>query len=117
MIEFITNPVVEILDDTWNVLREDFIVKYYDTTFIIPAGFVTDLASVPRIPVFYAIVANKGKKAAVIHDWLYQEKILSRKQADKAFYDALEAQGVDWVTKNIMYSGVRIGGQAYWDKA
>lgn len=115
MIEFITNPIVEVLDDNVFVLRDDFIVKYYDYTFIIDAGFLTDFASVPRVPVAYTLFAGRAKKSAVLHDWAYQNKPFSRLECDKMFLCAMEAQGLNWFTRQAMYRGVRLGGAAYWN--
>ena len=116
MIEFITNPIVEVLDDTWNVLRDDFIVKYYDQTIVIPSGFTTDFASVPRVPLAYTLFADKAKKSAVLHDYLYETKMFSRLQCDKAFLCAMEAEGLNWFTRYAMYQGVRLGGSRYYNR-
>ena len=114
MIEFVTNPVVEVINDQWNVLRSDFIVKYYDYTLIVPKGFSTDFASVPRIPIAFTLFANKAKKSAVLHDWLYTTKPFSREECDKAFLCAMEAEGLNWVTRQAMYRGVRLGGALHY---
>lgn len=116
MLEFVTNPVVEVLGENSFVLRDDFIVKYYDFTFVIDSGFTTDFASVPRLPVVYMLFAGKAKKSAVFHDFLYTTQPFSRLDADVAFLDAMEAEGLDLFTRMAMYRGVRIGGQSYWDK-
>ncbi|WP_161968944.1 DUF1353 domain-containing protein [Aquitalea magnusonii] len=34
-------------------------------------GFLTDYASVPRVPVLYLLFGDTTHKAAVIHDWLF----------------------------------------------
>lgn len=115
MIEFITNPVVEVVGDTTFVLRSEFVVKYYYQTFVIDAGFVTDFASVPRIPLVYTLFAGRAKKSAVLHDFLYEAKTFSRAECDKAFLCAMEAEGLGWLTRQAMYLGVRIGGSAYWN--
>lgn len=115
MIEFITNPIVEVINDDMFVLRDDFIVKYYDYTFVIDSGFVTDFASVPRIPIAFTLFAGKAKKSAVLHDWLYTHKPFSRAEADKAFLCAMEAEGLGWFTRQSMYRGVRMGGASYWN--
>lgn len=116
MIEFITNPIVEVLDDDTFILRDDFVVKYYDTTFIIDAGFVTDFASVPRIPIAFTLFAGKAKKSAVWHDYLYTTKPFSRAECDKAFLCAMKAEGLGWFTRMAMYQGVKLGGGAYYNK-
>lgn len=115
MIEFITNPIVEVVDDDTFILRDDFVVKYTDYVFVIPEGFLTDFASVPRIPFAYMLFAGKAKKAAVIHDWLYTTKPCTRKEADDIFLCAMESLGIGWFVRQAMYRGVRLGGQSYWD--
>ncbi len=51
--------------------------------YVIPSGFRWDLSSVPRP--FWAILPPDGdfEIAALIHDYLYQNQITSRKFADK----------------------------------
>lgn len=112
MIEFITNPIVEVLDDEWSVLRADFIVKYFEHIFVIEEGFLTDFATVPRVPIFYAIFANRAKKSAVLHDYLYGCAMYSRLECDKAFLCAMEAEGLPWIVRQAMYRGVRLGGSS-----
>lgn len=116
MIEFITNPIVEVLDDEWNVLRADFVVKYFDHTFVIEEGFLTDFATVPRVPIFYTIFANRAKKSAVLHDYLYGTAMYSRLECDKAFLCAMEAERLGLVTRQAMYTGVRLGGASRYGK-
>ncbi|WP_139385602.1 DUF1353 domain-containing protein, partial [Salmonella enterica] len=45
----------------------------------VPAGFVTDFASVPRI--FWTILPSDGKyaKAAIIYDYLYDNALRTKK--------------------------------------
>jgi hypothetical protein len=38
----------------------------------VPAGFVTDFSSVPRVPLAYWLVGGKGRRASVPHDWGYE---------------------------------------------
>lgn len=85
-------------------------------TITVPVGFVTDYASVPRIPFVYDILADRGDAAATLHDWLYTlpHDGVSRKQADGVLKEALEVQGVPaWMAWQF-YIGVRIGGRSHW---
>jgi hypothetical protein len=62
----------------------------------IPAGFVTDFASVPQI--FWSIIPPTGTKtrAAVIHDYLYTAHPQGRPWADKVFLEAMKVgQNID----------------------
>lgn len=82
----------------------------------IPAGFTTDLASIPRF--FYRIVnpCTEGtRRPAIVHDFIYSGATdLTRKQADVIFYDALRECGVNWLLANAMYYALRIGGRWAW---
>jgi hypothetical protein len=85
----------------------------------VPAGFVTDFASIPRIfwniapPSYYA-------KPAILHDWLYYngavgDLVVTRAQADKTFRDALKETGVNGTRRWIMWSAVRTFGGRAWN--
>lgn len=86
---------------------------------IIPKGYVTDFASVPRIfwvifpPHFYSY-----RKPSIIHDYLYTENkiILSRKESDKEFSELLKQNGAWCVTIFLFYSYVRLFGWIKWNK-
>lgn len=74
-----------------------------------PRGFQTDLASVPRVPLAWWLTGGHGNRAAVIHDWLLEEGIVSRATADRVFREALQASGTPPWRTWLMYAGVRIG--------
>jgi hypothetical protein len=76
----------------------------------VPTGFITDFASVPRLPVAYLLTANTGHEAAVIHDWLYTTHEHFRRVADAIFEEALIAGGEPRWRSSLMWLGVRVGG-------
>jgi len=88
----------------------------------IEAGFDTDFASVPRG--LWNLYPPDGaySPAAFIHDALYWHqataetdgKPVTRSQADAVFYEAMEALGINWVTRSILYRAVRLGGGKAW---
>lgn len=80
----------------------------------VPKGFTTDFASVPRVPVVYLLYANRGKKAAVIHDYLYRYKLYDRATCDAVFREALAADGEGFFISWAMWSGVRLFGWNYY---
>lgn len=80
----------------------------------VAAGFVTDFASVPRLPFAYMVVGGKGKRAACLHDWLYSGAAADRKSADRVFAEALRACGYGRLVENLMYAGVRFGGGSHY---
>ena len=94
-----TKPlIVEKLDNgLWKVARAfEYHVGEEGSNDIIsvPEGFQTDFASVPRI--FWVILPPDGKytQAAVVHDFIYNKQIRSRKEADRIFLEAMQVLGV-----------------------
>lgn len=84
--------------------------------FTVPAGFVTDFASIPRGLWNLLPVHGRQDKAAVLHDFLYAHNGVTRAEADALFREAMEAEGVGKVARNLMYAGVRAGGWKPWNK-
>ena len=80
----------------------------------VPAGFPTDLASTPRIPIIYEACGNIAVRAAVIHDYLYSSGRESRAVADAVLREAAEVTGVSWAQRWMMWVGVRIGGGSHY---
>ena len=76
----------------------------------VPEGFVTDFASVPRIPVAYLLMNDVGQPAAVIHDYLYRFATCTRAQADEVLEEALNVLGVSWWRRKAMWTAVRLAG-------
>lgn len=83
---------------------------------MVPAGFVTDLASIPRG--LWNLIPKIGKydRAAVVHDFLYQFNTCSRADADFVLKEAMEVSGVSWWPRWPIYLGVRVGGGKVWDE-
>lgn len=84
----------------------------------VPAGFIHDLASVPRALRSFVPVIGPWNKAAVVHDWCYvaQPADFTRWKADALFLAGLKASGVGWITRTLMWLAVRVGGWVYWNK-
>lgn len=102
------------------ILLEDLVLE--DDVFgeiTVPKGFVTDYASVSVLqnlilaPVF-VLVADYGDKAATVHDMLYTEAKLSRKECDQVLYRALLAEGLEKWRAWLFYAGVRVGGGSHF---
>lgn len=83
---------------------------------VVPRGFITDLASIPK-PLRAVLDVNGPSRApAVLHDWLYCSHIVSRDRADDLLRIALETRGVGVIERNAFWSGVRAFGWLYWNK-
>ncbi|PUA19564.1 DUF1353 domain-containing protein [Glaciimonas sp. PCH181] len=84
-------------------------------TFIVPRGFKTDLASVPRLPVVFLLAGATSNEAAALHDFLYSTHPVTRSVADAVLKEASAVTGVPVWRRWLMYIGVRIGGASHWD--
>lgn len=82
-----------------------------EEVIVVPAGTVTDLASVPRL--LWAIFPPHGRwaKAAIVHDYLYQGAIKTKDYADRVFFDAMTVLGVPKWRRVLMYWAVRLFGR------
>lgn len=130
------------------VIYRDFEIEFwlYGECYrlVIPAGYITDFASVPRImqnlPQFGPTDASGF--AAVPHDYNYSSQgrvratwlhviedgrevtvvptavdlVLTRKDCDELLYQGLIASGYSRATAWAFYAGVRIGGRLYWNR-
>lgn len=88
-----------------------------DTVVEVPAGFETDLASVPWFGRWLVSSWKGTARAAVVHDFLYSvvgRRVhgFTRAQADAIFSEALRVTGSRlWV---LIYATVRLFGLAAW---
>ena len=87
-------------------------------TVTVPAGYVTDFASVPRLPLAYLLAGDSAHEAAVIHDWLYtvhavDGKPVTRRQADAVFGEAIDVSDPN-APGGLMWLAVRLGGGGSW---
>jgi hypothetical protein len=102
--------------DEWVLLAPlEWVSK--DAHVVVPRGFITDLASVPR-PLRGVLNVNGASRApAVLHDFCYCSQVMAtRKEADLLFLQALTACGVSSLAARAYYAGVRVGGWRYWHK-
>lgn len=107
----------ELLTDrkTWRLLAPFSYVDPDNGRVEVPAGFVTDFASVPRWPLTFALMGQYGHAAAVLHDWLYWTGSLGRQAADRVFLNALRSSGIARWRSYLMFAGVRIGGASRYN--
>ena len=104
------------VDDTYFMLLQDLVYysKKYNIKISVPASMVSDGPSVPRIPFLFWLFGHKGKRAAVVHDWLYRNMLLPREICDAIFREALRDSKKYAFTANGMFAGVRVGGWAHY---
>lgn len=114
-------PVLSPFGDgtQWVVLENmDFIIQldHNSTTMIrVPRGFVTDLASTPRVIWSYYPPFGKYLTASILHDYLYWRQVCNREQADKILYQTMRDAGVDQETQSRFYVALNLDGKKAWD--
>ena len=110
--------ILEYLDGrTWKLTESlGFLSKKFERRFAVPANFITDFASIPRI--FWRLFPPTGKygKAAVLHDYLYAHNGVTRSEADGVFLEAMEELEVGWLTRHTLHKAVRAGGWLPWKR-
>jgi hypothetical protein len=99
-------------DQLWEVV-EPLVYRGRQDTFVVPAGFRTDFASVPRVVVWLIPRFGRYTPAAVLHDWLVTTGLdtgaVSSRDADGIFRRVLREQDVPPVRRWLMWCGVRWG--------
>ena len=94
-------------DGKWEVAE-----PYYE----VPAGFVTDGASIPRF--LWRLCGHPMESpriaAAVVHDWHYTTGDIPRADADALFRELLLEAGVAWHRAIIYWLAVRTFGAAHY---
>lgn len=110
----------------------------------VPAGFKTDFASIPPLSLIGGVFASVAfvagwqwlfwaamavvlishlllhtgsyTRAAVIHDWLYSTRQLSRSASDWALFEAMRACGTHLWKRCVIWLAVRCFGWACWHR-
>lgn len=82
-------------------------------TITVPVGFVTDFASVPRLPLAYLMAGDTAHEAAVVHDWLYTSHEVDRATADAVFAEAMRVSDPS-APAGLMWLAVRVAGGGSW---
>ena len=81
-------------------------------TFTVPAGYVTNFASVPRLLWWFIPRYGRYTKATVLHDCLCDDAgddVVRRRDADGIFRRTMRELGVPLLRRRIMWAGVRWG--------
>ena len=95
------------------VLFRPLIWQTREGRITVPAGFVTDLASVPQALRSFASM-DDTQAPAVLHDWLYRKGIGTRAEADRLLFDAMRSKGAGWFKARAWWLAVRLGGWISW---
>lgn len=126
MNHFVNEPVVRILlperlkslglKGAYYELMEDFVYvsdKYGTRT--VKKGFISNLASIPRLALGYLNNDDPRISAAsIIHDAGYAEKDLPRKDVDELLYEGMIVLGARPSMAWVVFRSVRAFGGLHW---
>jgi hypothetical protein len=119
MSSFTTPLILEYVDGRTWIVNQEFVYHIGGSesgmAIVVPAGFPTDFASIPRV--FWRVLPPTGTygKAAVVHDFLYKSQAGTREWADAVFLEAMDVLGVPAWKKIVMYRAVRLFGWKSWN--
>jgi len=134
VVKFLGRPVLEALTPAevrahgsraqLYALREPFAVVLPDgVQIVVPAGFVSDFASVPAAAHWYLDdEAPEILYPALVHDWLYAvQGVLdvhrfTREECDEIFRRLMLACGARPAQAWVAHRAVRLCGAAHWEK-
>lgn len=106
---------VDARPDYW-ILGAALIWVDRGNTITVPAGFMTDLASIPRLLRNLPDLDPDGlsRRPAVLHDFLYATQPCDRETADRTLQTALLCEGASRFAAWVYYMGVHLGGADPW---
>lgn len=134
----IQHPRLFLLEDWYRFrLEEDWIYAWEHDgsvrSLTVPAGLVTDLASVPRVARLW-IDRHEIRAASIPHDYIYgyagripaplftingepSTECWSRRDTDRLFARIMRESGVEKAKRRAAYAAVRIWGWGIWGRA
>jgi len=95
----------------WKLLTELAYHSQLHGMIIVPAGFVTDFASVPRMPIAFWLTGDTAHASAVVHDYLVRVQFpackISWARAADVFAEAMKHEKTPAWRRAIMAWAVR----------
>jgi len=121
MAKFLTELDARLIKDdkVWKVLSPLIYESDILGLITVPAGFETDLSSVPRVPFIYMMWGSKAHREGVIHDYLFRSDSVppaSYSQANGVFFEAMAVRKKPVYVRYPMWWGVVIGGWTAYHK-
>jgi len=110
----VTKRIIE--EDYCWILQEPLVYENSKYRITVYDGFDFDFASIPWF--FRRVIPKNGMKydrASCLHDALYASKILSKKECDRLFLEAMLFDGVNVMLASLMYDAVSIAGHSAYE--
>lgn len=97
----------------WKTLHEFRYVTAKGEVITVPAGFITDFASIPWFfRRLFQPATGRHRRGAVVHDWIYRTPSvkISKAEADKIFLAIMKLDGTQSIRREAMYNAVKMFG-------
>jgi hypothetical protein len=113
-----SHPGVRLKDKPFEVVS-DFVYRTdllpWDSIIVVPAGYRTDFASIPRFFHRWLNPACKVREAAVVHDWLcdVEPKICDYLKAADIMNEAMIELGLPRLNRNAIVQAVKRFGPRF----
>lgn len=112
------NTILKVLKRRQFEVQEPIVFQGQRDRFVIPAGFITDLASVPRFLWWLLPSYGSYTQAAILHDLLWRisrgefppafgAPLLDPVDTDGMFRRAMSLSGTSWPVRWVMWGAVR----------
>ena len=111
--------IVPSKDGKCIVTLEPLLVRNGSRHFVIPAGYRSDGASVPRFlwRLLSPCIAPVTLEPSIVHDYMYEWRIGSRYDADLFYAEELYCAGYPNWKCLLTFAGIRVcGGRRYGSK-
>jgi len=98
-------------DDLWELQADLIYYSLIAGLIVVPSGFRCDFASVPRLPIVYALWGNRAHREGVIHDYLFRydsKPVVPFSTANKVFLESMAALGKPSYIRYPMYLAVQL---------
>ena len=109
------NIVTQTGEALFTTIRDIKFVMSDGTLVFIPKGYETDLASVPRFLWSFVPPFGEYTFAAIIHDFLYDHGLYSKKFADREFRYIMKYSNVGMKKRFLMYNSVKFFGKGSYE--
>lgn len=119
---WVTNPAIEVLPpDAVDAPKAGTFLRLvdpllwqdaYGSMHAVPAGYVWNGASIPRLfwlPTNHPL-RNRYLRSSCLHDYGCHLREEPSSVVHRRFYHGLRADGVSWLTAQVMWRAVQIGG-------
>jgi hypothetical protein len=74
---------------------------------IVPAGFITDLASIPSVLWWWESPHETTLAPAILHDYLYWQQTCTKDESDAVMYLAMKKLELSFTKRELIYAGIR----------